>query len=107
MHVATDGAYNLKIMNDAFEGKAHENEDIELIKVGDEMKVKKKTKRPPKPEPKKPSYDYDKDERINAIMEEVMRKSMNDFKAIDAEYEKQAKEEEAKMNSMALVPVDT
>lgn len=57
MHVATDGAYNLKILNDAFEGRAHENEDIELVKVGDEMKLKKKTKRPPKPESKKKNSD--------------------------------------------------
>lgn len=31
MNVATDGNYNLKILNDAFEGKAHENEELELI----------------------------------------------------------------------------
>lgn len=37
MHVATDGGYNLKVMNDAFEGRAHENEEIELIKVGGEF----------------------------------------------------------------------
>ena len=30
MNVATDGAYNLKIMNDAFEGRGHENEEIDV-----------------------------------------------------------------------------
>ena len=54
MNVATDGNYNLKIMNDAFAGKAHENEEIDLINVEGEMKVKKRTKRPPKPEKKEP-----------------------------------------------------
>ena len=49
MNVATDGKYNLKILNDAFEGKAHENEEIELIRVAGEMKIKKRTKRPPRP----------------------------------------------------------
>jgi len=50
MNVAADnGNYNLKILNDAFEGRAHENEEIELVKVGNEMKIKKRTKRPPRP----------------------------------------------------------
>ena len=31
--MATDGNYNLKILNDAFEGRAHENEDIDLVNV--------------------------------------------------------------------------
>lgn len=105
MNVATDGAYNLKILNDAFEGRAHENEEIELIKVGEEMKIKKKTKRPPKPEPKKKTSDMDREERLNAIMDEVMRKSHQDFKAIDEEFDRKAKEEEEAKNSMALVPV--
>lgn len=75
MNVATDGAYNLKLLNDAFEGRGHENEEIELIKVGEEMKIKKKTKRPPKQQVKKRPSELDRDERVNAIMEEVMRKS--------------------------------
>ena len=37
MNVATDGNYNLKIMNDAFAGKAHENEEIELFHVNGEV----------------------------------------------------------------------
>ena len=49
MNVATDGNYNLKILNDAFEGRAAENEEIDLIDVDGELKVKKRTKRPPKP----------------------------------------------------------
>ena len=47
MHVATDGNYNLKILNDAFEGRGHENEEIDLVTEGGEVKVKKRTKRPP------------------------------------------------------------
>ena len=37
MNVAGDGNYNLKILNDAFEGRAHENEEIDLINVDGEM----------------------------------------------------------------------
>lgn len=37
MNVAGDGNYNLKILNDAFEGRAHENEEIDLINVNGEM----------------------------------------------------------------------
>ena len=50
MHVATDGKYNLKILNDAFEGRAHENEEFDLVddEVTGEKKIKKRTKRPPK-----------------------------------------------------------
>ena len=47
MFVASDNRYNLKILNDAFEGRAHENEDIEVKDVGGELKIKKRTKRPP------------------------------------------------------------
>ena len=50
MNVATDGNYNLKLLNDAFEGKAAENEEIELVNEMGEMKIKTRTKRPPKPE---------------------------------------------------------
>ena len=49
MNVAGDGNYNLKILNDAFEGRAHENEEIDLIKVDGEMQIKTRTKRPPAP----------------------------------------------------------
>lgn len=48
MNVATDGNYNLKLLNDAFEGI--ENEEIKVIqndKTGG-MRVKKSTKRPSK-----------------------------------------------------------
>ncbi len=31
MFAATDGNFNLKVLNDAFEGRAHENEEIDLI----------------------------------------------------------------------------
>jgi len=51
MHVATDGGYNLKVMNDAFEGRAHETEELDLVKDAyGNHKIKKRTKRPPKPE---------------------------------------------------------
>lgn len=33
MNVAGDGNYNLKLLNDAFEGKTHENEEIDIINV--------------------------------------------------------------------------
>ena len=49
MNVAGDGNYNLKILNDAFEGRGHENEEIDLINVDGEMKIKTRTKRPPAP----------------------------------------------------------
>ena len=108
MNVAADGNYNLKILNDAFEGRAHENEDIELVRVGGELKIKKRTKRPPRPETakvaskKQPSYQTtnifcgfdnstsagtEKDPRLAAIMEEVMQRTNAEFSAIDAEYD--------------------
>jgi len=31
MNVATDGNYNLKILNDAFAGRAFENEEFDLV----------------------------------------------------------------------------
>ena len=85
MNVAADGNYNLKILNDAFAGKAHENEEVDLVYEGDEVKLKKKTKRPPKPETKtKPDKKIEKrDPRLDAIVEEVMRQSASDFKKID------------------------
>ena len=92
MNVAKDGQYNLKILNDAFEGRAHENEELELIKVAGEMKIKKRTKRPPRPEisnKMSTGKNYNaasafcgmddlengseqRDPRLEAIMEEVM-----------------------------------
>lgn len=45
--VAHDGDYNLKILNDAFEGNARNNEEIDLVNIGGEMQLKKRTKRPP------------------------------------------------------------
>ena len=36
-YVARDGDYNLKILNDAFEGNARDNEDIDLVNIGGEM----------------------------------------------------------------------
>ena len=81
MFVAADKKYNLKILNDAFEGRAHENEDIELKAVGGELKIKKRTKRPPSHLGKKntgsdSSYfgglESSDNPRLNAIMEEAM-----------------------------------
>ena len=81
MFVAADKKYNLKILNDAFEGRAHENEDIELKAVGGELKIKKRMKRPPNHLNKKntgsdPSYfgglESTDNPRLNAIMEEAM-----------------------------------
>ena len=77
MNVATDGNYNLKILNDAFEGKAHENEEFDLIEddLGNK-KIKKRTKRPPKPEKKEPERHIDNaDPRTLAVVDEVMRRS--------------------------------
>ena len=88
MHVATDGKYNLKILNDAFEGKAHENEEFDLVddEVTGEKKIKKRTKRPPKdpnagvpPKPSKPSLEA-RDPRMEAIVADVMRQSAQDWK---------------------------
>jgi len=31
MHVANDGNFNLKVLNDAFEGNGAENEEIDLV----------------------------------------------------------------------------
>ena len=47
MNVAGDGDYNLKLLNDAFEGKMHENEEIDIINVNGEIEIKTRTKRPP------------------------------------------------------------
>lgn len=91
MNVATDGNYNLKLLNDAFEGKAADNEDIELVNENGEMKIKARTKRPPKPEPpvskakkiletvpeerkvKPKATGAKRDPRVDSIVEEVMR----------------------------------
>ena len=54
MNVATDGNYNLKLLNDAFEG--NQNEEIKVIKnekTGG-LRVKKSTRRPSKYEDYKP-----------------------------------------------------
>ena len=135
MNVAADGNYNLKILNDAFEGRAHENEDIELVRVGGELKIKKRTKRPPRPETARVGgknaasifcgFDSTtsgidkKDPRLQAIMEEVMQRTAADFSAIDSEvyrYDIERDEksqpsdhdyENADANCMALVPVTT
>ena len=82
MFVATDKKYNLKVLNDAFEGRAHENEDIDMKVVGGELKIKKRMKRPPSGLNKKntgsepSSYfgglDSSDNPRLNAIMEEAM-----------------------------------
>ncbi len=76
MFAATDGNFNLKVLNDAFEGRAHENEVIDLIENEQgEKKIKKRQKRPPRPEEKpKEEKKYD-DPRVAAVMEDVMRRS--------------------------------
>ena len=91
MNVATDGNYNLKLLNDAFEGKAADNEEIELVHEMGEMKIKTRTKRPPKPEQpiskakkiveraaeerkvKPKTTGPKRDPRVDSIVEEVMR----------------------------------
>ena len=95
MHVATDGNYNLKILNDAFEGRGHENEEIDLVTEGGEVKVKKRTKRPPivqRPQAKTASAAFGssagvnskkklqenkqpQDPRVKSLVEDVMRRS--------------------------------
>ena len=103
MNVAGDGNYNLKILNDAFEGKAHENEEIDLINIDGEMRIKKRTKRPvaivQRPEAKtasaafaapikedmkkatkakkeyKERMEAKRDPRVANIVEDVMRRS--------------------------------
>lgn len=132
MNVATDGNYNLKILNDAFEGKAHENEELELIKVGGEMKIKKRTKRPPRPDTYSKTGtgkqhnaasafcgldgmangSEQRDPRLEAIMEEVMQRTAAEFSAIDDQYREEDKDEKSSQpddevseaNQMALVP---
>ena len=129
MNVATDGNYNLKILNDAFEGRAAENEDIELVNEMGEMKIKTRQKRPPKPEQPaskakklveerkvkpKPKAGPAVDPRVSSIVDEVMRQSQADFKNMN--YKDQAIEEEDDEDdgeevevpdySWALVPVD-
>ena len=43
MNVAADGNFNLKVMNDAFEGRAHENEEIDLVELANgEKQIKKR-----------------------------------------------------------------
>ena len=129
MNVATDGDYNLKILNDAFEGRAHENEELELVRVGEEMKIKKRTKRPPRPENTKKNQSNntaasycgmaatnggERDPRLEAIMEEVMQRTADDFYAIDSEYREEDKDGKSQDDDddndsdaykMALVPV--
>ena len=117
MHVATDGNFNLKILNDAFEGRAHENEEIDLVTGEDgEFKIKKRQKRPPA-KSKKPVEETKvpvapkptasgRDPRLDAIVEEVMRRSAadfsKDFNKVEAEDDMESKD----AYSMALVPID-
>lgn len=111
MNVAGDGNYNLKILNDAFEGRADENEEIDLINVDGEMKIKKRTKRPvaviQRPEAKtapsaafaapikeeikkatKAKNDFMRDPRVDSIVEDVMRRSSAGFGKSVANYDK-------------------
>ena len=86
MHVATDGKYNLKILNDAFEGRAHENEEYDFVEDDQgEKKLKKRTKRPPKdpnaaipPKPRVPPLE-NRDPRMEAVVADVMRRSARDW----------------------------
>ena len=118
MHVATDGNYNLKILNDAFEGRAHENEELDLINVGGEVKIKKRTKRPAvRPQAKTANVGSAHDEeldalgssrdpRMEAIVEEVMRQSATDGFGNFKKPTTAAQEDSASdANSMALVPM--
>jgi len=99
MNVATDGKYNLKILNDAFEGRGHENEELDLIDgVDGEKKIKKRTKRPPKKEEVEKHID-NADPRTLAVVEEVMRASKQGFYLGEDDSESEA-------NSMALMAYD-
>ena len=136
MNVAGDGNYNLKILNDAFEGNAHENEEIDLINIDGEMKVKKRTKRPPITAPKKPDLEVPsaafaapikedlqkkaaaskaraqvkRDPRVDNVIEEVMRMSAAGFgkglNPADTTDDQETESQQTDSYSMALVPVD-
>ena len=115
MNVAGDGDYNLKLLNDAFEGKTHENEEIDIINVNGEIEIKTRTKRPPvaaaalkPPKTTAPSAAFaepvnkqleetknkkrgaskkkKRDPRVDSIVDDVMRRSAAGFgKGIDAD----------------------
>lgn len=110
MHVAADGNYNLKVLNDAFAGRGHENEEFDLIKDDrGNTQVKKRTKRPPKAEKKEePEKHIDNaDSRMLAVVDEVMRRSAKDFNfggAIGNDSDDE--EEKSETNSQALVAFD-
>ena len=123
LNVAGDGNYNLKLLNDAFEGKTQENEEVDIINNNGQIEIKTRMKRPPvpvkKPEAKpvpsaafaeptvvnnKPQEEEKKkrgaskkkkrDPRVDSIVEEVMRRSAAGFgKGIDADLAIEAESE--------------
>ena len=108
MNVATDGNYNLKLLNDAFEG--NQNEEIKVIKNDKTggLRVKKSTKRPSKYEDYKPktSQPYHRSSSgfsgsgLDAIMEQN-EESKSAIKKMPG-FEEAENEEAA---GMALVPM--
>lgn len=75
MNVAGDGDYNLKILNDAFEGRGADNEEIDLINIDGELKIKKRTKRPPIAAPKKPDIETPSAAFAAPIKEDLQKKA--------------------------------
>ena len=108
MNVATDGNYNLKLLNDAFEG--NQNEEIKVIKNDKTggLRVKKSTRRPSKYEDYKPKTSQPHYHRSNsgfsgsgldAIMEqnEESKSAIKKMPGFEEENEEAA--------GMALVPM--
>lgn len=114
MHVATDGKYNLKILNDAFEGRAHENEEFDFVEddKGDK-KLKKRTKRPPKdpnaaipPKPRVPPLES-RDPRMEAVVADVMRRSARDWtKMSEGSVSDTSSQKSGEASSMAVAVYD-
>lgn len=110
MAVAQDGKFNLKVLNDAFEGRAHENEEIDVIQVNGETKYRKRTKRPPRPVDLAASKKHiieKRDPRMEAIVEEVMRRSTTEgFPIQNAKIQSEPEKMFVQADSMAVVPFD-
>ena len=73
MNVAKDGDYNIKLLNDAFAGKAYMNEQVEYLEDEDTGEVRKRTvtKRPPRSfsnDPRKAKTALTRDPKIDEVL---------------------------------------
>ena len=74
LNVAKDGDYNIKLLNDAFAGKAHMNEKVEYLEDEETGELRKRTvtKRPPRSfsnDPRKARTALTRDPNLDPVLE--------------------------------------